>query len=73
LNEKDEKDIFTQALQIKDKLVELRTQENSLKKIRQQLFDMQENIDKSKLMTEDETRLKQSLNALNFLINGMQK
>jgi len=72
LSKQDEKDIFTQSLQIKDKLVELKTQEDSLIKIRQQLFDMQRNIDKSKLTTEDETRLQQSLNAVDFLINGMK-
>jgi hypothetical protein len=73
LTAQNEKDIFTQAEQIKDKLIELKTQENSLRQIRQQLFDMQKNIDKSRLTTEDETRLQQSLNAVDFLINGMEE
>jgi len=73
LSQQDETSIFTQAEQIRDKLVELKTQEISLRQIRRQLFDMQKNIDKSRLTTEDETRLQQSLNAVDFLINGMQE
>jgi hypothetical protein len=72
LSPDEETEIFTQALQVKDKIGELKKQESSLVKVRNQLLEMQKNIDKSKLVSADENKLKQSLNAVNFLIDGIQ-
>jgi hypothetical protein len=72
LSPDEETKIFTQALQVKDKIGELKKQESSLVKVRNQLLEMQKNIDKSKLVSADENKLKQALNAVNFLIDGIQ-
>ncbi|MBP7061481.1 hypothetical protein KA037_01475 [Patescibacteria group bacterium] len=57
---------------MKLKIDDLRTQEKKLISLRDQIQKMEKNIDKSKIITPDERKIMQALDAINFLIQNIK-
>ena len=57
---------------MKLKIIDLRKQENKLISLRDQIQKMEKNIDKSKIITPEERKIMQALDAINFLIQNIK-
>lgn len=57
---------------MKLKIDDLRKQEKKLISLRDQIQKMEKNIDKSKIITADERKIMQALDAINFLIQNIK-
>ena len=57
---------------MKLKIDDLRTQEKKLISLRDQIQKIEKNIDKSKIITPDERKIMQALDAINFLIQNIK-
>ncbi|MDR2190557.1 MAG: hypothetical protein LBP53_05205 [Candidatus Peribacteria bacterium] len=71
MSDKQAEAVRNKAKELGDSLNTLRAQETTFKAIKQQLEDMLKNIDKNRLTSNDEMKLKSALEQVNFILEGI--